>query len=317
MVPLQVTDPGCGNSSYPKILNFSCGSLVISPCQLILFYFTAPFVFRFFLSQVWIGAQEESILQLDIIKQIDANDDSSTWIRHYAGSTHGGLFVVTCLILWKHRNARIFNNVVWENWFIISQIWNLQSIIRKFFVPKPSHVHDISARWIPPTSNFIKLNTDGSSLGNPDNVVFGCLLCDSLGQWISSYLGSCEIATCLFAELIAIYHGINIAWNKETTSAQKREEGAGRSCSEKTVGEMQGSFQPASIQEYNASLPYEYEDRTIVNSTSSIDAFNQLTTSDDQMDILLVEKLQAFLNPVSNQSLKFCCNLLLLGTNKI
>lgn len=214
MVPLQVTDPGCGNSSYPKILNFSCGSLVISPCQLILFYFTAPFVFRFFLSQVWIGAQEESILQLDIIKQIDANDDSSTWIRHYAGSTHGGLFVVTCLILWKHRNARIFNNVVWENWFIISQIWNLQSIIRKFFVPKPSHVHDISARWIPPTSNFIKLNTDGSSLGNPDNVVFGCLLCDSLGQWISSYLGSCEIATCLFAELIAIYHGINIAWNK-------------------------------------------------------------------------------------------------------
>jgi len=52
---------------------------------------------------------------------------------------------------------------------------------------------------------------------------------------------------------------------------------------------MQGSFQPASIQEYNASLPYEYEDRTIVNSTSSIDAFNQLTTSDDQMDILLVE----------------------------
>ncbi|RZC06130.1 PX domain-containing protein EREL1 isoform B [Glycine soja] len=43
------------------------------------------------------------------------------------------------------------------------------------------------------------------------------------------------------------------------------------------------------LQECNVSLPYEYEDRTIVNSSSSTDAFNQLTTSDDQMDILLAE----------------------------
>ncbi|KAH1110115.1 hypothetical protein GLYMA_04G065700v4 [Glycine max] len=43
------------------------------------------------------------------------------------------------------------------------------------------------------------------------------------------------------------------------------------------------------LQECNVSLPYEYEGRTIVNSSSSTDAFNQLTTSDDQMDILLAE----------------------------
>ncbi|RDY14290.1 PX domain-containing protein EREL1, partial [Mucuna pruriens] len=41
------------------------------------------------------------------------------------------------------------------------------------------------------------------------------------------------------------------------------------------------------LQECNVSVTYEYEDRTIMNSHD--DAFNQLTTSDDQMDILLAE----------------------------
>ncbi|XP_047167875.1 PX domain-containing protein EREL1 isoform X2 [Vigna umbellata] len=43
------------------------------------------------------------------------------------------------------------------------------------------------------------------------------------------------------------------------------------------------------LQECNVSLPYECEDRRVMNSSSLSDAFNQLTTSDDQMDILLSE----------------------------
>jgi len=43
------------------------------------------------------------------------------------------------------------------------------------------------------------------------------------------------------------------------------------------------------LQECNVGLPYECEDRTVINSSSLSDAFNQLTTSDDQVDILLSE----------------------------
>nr|XP_007137004.1 hypothetical protein PHAVU_009G092100g [Phaseolus vulgaris]ESW08998.1 hypothetical protein PHAVU_009G092100g [Phaseolus vulgaris] len=43
------------------------------------------------------------------------------------------------------------------------------------------------------------------------------------------------------------------------------------------------------LQESNVSLPYECEDRTVMNSSSLSDAFNKLTTSDDQMDIVLSE----------------------------
>ncbi|KAK7311882.1 hypothetical protein RJT34_10334 [Clitoria ternatea] len=43
------------------------------------------------------------------------------------------------------------------------------------------------------------------------------------------------------------------------------------------------------LQECNVSLPNEYGDRTTMNSSSLTDAFNQLTTSDDQIDVLLAE----------------------------
>ncbi|KAJ1410936.1 PX domain superfamily, partial [Sesbania bispinosa] len=43
------------------------------------------------------------------------------------------------------------------------------------------------------------------------------------------------------------------------------------------------------LQECNVNLPDEDEDRKIMNSSSLTDAFNQLTLSDDQIDILLAE----------------------------
>lgn len=48
------------------------------------------------------------------------------------------------------------------------------------------------------------------------------------------------------------------------------------------------------LQECNVNLPYEDEDRTSMNSSSLTGAFNQLTVSDDQIDILLAE-VQVFL----------------------
>ncbi|CAK8568605.1 unnamed protein product [Lathyrus sativus] len=43
------------------------------------------------------------------------------------------------------------------------------------------------------------------------------------------------------------------------------------------------------LQECNVDLPYNDEDRTVLHSSTSTDAFNLLKTSDDQIDILLAE----------------------------
>ncbi|XP_061340983.1 PX domain-containing protein EREL1-like isoform X2 [Gastrolobium bilobum] len=54
------------------------------------------------------------------------------------------------------------------------------------------------------------------------------------------------------------------------------------------------------LQECNVNLPNEDEDNTIMNSSSLTDAFNQLTTSDDQIDILLAEVQVIYFLDASN-----------------
>ena len=57
------------------------------------------------------------------------------------------------------------------------------------------------------------MNTNSSSLGNPGSVGFGGILRDHNGAWVSAFTGSCEITTSLKAELFAIMHGLQTAWD--------------------------------------------------------------------------------------------------------
>ncbi|KAH1222053.1 putative ribonuclease H protein [Glycine max] len=57
------------------------------------------------------------------------------------------------------------------------------------------------------------MNTDGTSIGNPVNAGFGGINGDQHGNWITGYSGSCGYTTSLNAELLAIYFGMNLAWN--------------------------------------------------------------------------------------------------------
>lgn len=52
------------------------------------------------------------------------------------------------------------------------------------------------------------------------------------------------------------------------------------------------------LQECNLNLPYEDDDRTFLHSSSLTDAFSQLKTSDDQIDVLLAE-VQVIFFPVA------------------
>ena len=48
--------------------------------------------------------------------------------------------------------------------------------------------------WNPPTHNWIKLNTDGCSKGNPGIAGGGGVIRDSLGRWLGGFL--VHIGTC-------------------------------------------------------------------------------------------------------------------------
>ena len=66
---------------------------------------------------------------------------------------------------------------------------------------------------IPPPFPYLKLNTDGSALGNPGPAGAGGVLRDHRGQWISGFSLHGGFATNNMAELAAVRQGLEMAWN--------------------------------------------------------------------------------------------------------
>lgn len=67
--------------------------------------------------------------------------------------------------------------------------------------------------WTPLPLNWIKINTDGSIMGNLGPAGCGGLLRDSQGQWIIGFIRNIGDTTALAVELWAIRHGLSIAIN--------------------------------------------------------------------------------------------------------
>ncbi|KAK9291995.1 hypothetical protein L1049_019947 [Liquidambar formosana] len=66
--------------------------------------------------------------------------------------------------------------------------------------------------WSFPSAGWVKLNTDGSSRGNPGKAAGGGLIRDDAGCWLVGFginIGICTITT---AEIWALFHGLTIAW---------------------------------------------------------------------------------------------------------
>ena len=49
----------------------------------------------------------------------------------------------------------------------------------------------MEVRWMPPPSPFVKINCDGSSLGNPSLAGFGVVLHSLDSGWIYGFSGFC------------------------------------------------------------------------------------------------------------------------------
>ena len=60
---------------------------------------------------------------------------------------------------------------------------------------------------------FIKLNTDGSSLGNPGMAGVGGLLCNSADAWVSGFSLNMGIASNNISKLGAVRQGLILAWD--------------------------------------------------------------------------------------------------------
>jgi hypothetical protein len=71
--------------------------------------------------------------------------------------------------------------------------------------------------WLPPPLGFMKMNTDGSVLGNPGKASAGGLLRDSNGKWIHGFAHNLEITNSLAVELWGLRDGLLLARNLNIT----------------------------------------------------------------------------------------------------
>ena len=66
---------------------------------------------------------------------------------------------------------------------------------------------------VSPPFPYLKLNTDGSALGNLGLAGAGGVLRDHRGRWISSFSLCGRFATNNMVELAAVKQGLEMAWN--------------------------------------------------------------------------------------------------------
>ncbi|KAK7269582.1 hypothetical protein RIF29_22314 [Crotalaria pallida] len=76
--------------------------------------------------------------------------------------------------------------------------------------------------WNPPATNRVVVNVDGSSMGNPGRAGFGGLIRNYEGDWICGFAGHFGISNNIHMELLAVLHGLKLAWSRGFRSIECR-----------------------------------------------------------------------------------------------
>ncbi|ESR53983.1 hypothetical protein CICLE_v10021474mg [Citrus x clementina] len=68
--------------------------------------------------------------------------------------------------------------------------------------------------WMPPPTNWVKLNIEGSSSRAQGSAGAGGIVRDESGKWILGYSKNLGTSNSLASELWALYHGLNLVWER-------------------------------------------------------------------------------------------------------
>ncbi|XP_060182117.1 uncharacterized protein LOC132611756 [Lycium barbarum] len=135
--------------------------------------------------------------------------------------------VAICGEIWKNRCRARFEDKKMSTWFIIQQINKLISLVLKAQFPDvhmPSSwldkcnkmenlrpiTHSLAVYWHKPSPNWIKLNVDGCSKGNPGSAGGGGIIRDHTGKMIKAFVEFYGQCSNNVAEANAIWKGVNI-----------------------------------------------------------------------------------------------------------
>uniref|UniRef100_A0A2N9G7T7 RNase H type-1 domain-containing protein n=1 Tax=Fagus sylvatica TaxID=28930 RepID=A0A2N9G7T7_FAGSY len=92
-----------------------------------------------------------------------------------------------------------------------SALESLLHSLRDCLVVLPIWKEPLLIGWSPPPTGFVKLNSDGSALGNPGSAGAGGVLQDCSGKWISGFAPHIGFTTSFVAELWGLRDGLMLA----------------------------------------------------------------------------------------------------------
>lgn len=115
------------------------------------------------------------------------------------------------LVPLEHRNKVCFDNTPF-NLVLHKSCFNkdLEYFYRVGKIRSQNLRVTIPIRWLKPLMNWLKLNTDGASLGNPGKVGRGGVIRDSAGRWVKGFSRSIGLATSMMAECWALRDGLSL-----------------------------------------------------------------------------------------------------------
>ncbi|XP_074301475.1 uncharacterized protein LOC141632870 [Silene latifolia] len=131
------------------------------------------------------------------------------------------MFAVIVWWIWKWRNCRVFGRSedIAHNMFsfLMQKVWEVFNAKESLVAGKGETMRrkEIFVKWVAPPSNWLALNIDGASKGNPGPSGAGGIFRDSAGNIVEAFAECLGEATVTRAELIALRRGLLIALERK------------------------------------------------------------------------------------------------------
>ncbi|XP_028785542.1 uncharacterized protein LOC114741444 [Neltuma alba] len=126
------------------------------------------------------------------------------------------IFGVACWSLWKRRNLRVFEQRTeeanpWQIWSFAMEVIKAREADKEV---RGCRVDANENRWSVPERGWVKVNSDGSSRGDPGPAGCGGVLRDHEGEWIVGFGKGLGWCTAYEAECWGAFLGLQLALEK-------------------------------------------------------------------------------------------------------
>ena len=103
------------------------------------------------------------------------------------------------------RNSEILGNETWSTGVVIRKVLQLEHDCSSIAGTASSSINTpLMICWTMPPMEFVKVNVDGNSIGDPGTAGFGGLIRRDDGSWVVGFSVFCGVAGNLLTEFLNI-----------------------------------------------------------------------------------------------------------------